>query len=841
MAKVGGAYPHLLGGVSLKYDVYRDITNHVSQDNLLVDPVRGLVRRHGTIRKATCELAALGTTSDTDDLSTWRSIDFRQDGKDYVLTYRRTAKVAGATFSGYGLLCYNKTDDLWLPVVLANPSRASELVDVAFGLAGYACAVAAGKLLVLPVADSTPAYTTVAKWDETNANGNGILWCRAGNYSRTYTVKATFSKFSDPQDTVQLTVSHTTPASTYGGVLDTSSIAATDPAYTKKVTDLTTAYNNAVAAWAISAAEDIRPGTIVGALNTALAAACVTAGMPDAYVAFIDGGCLVLSKGTNTTWKLKALYCTDGGDNSTLTATDMEVPSADGLPPVAPDGMVVRVAPSASSYYYLEVTRQIDDSGELSTTWRECAGNVVTPTRLGVFGEIHDGELRISTHPEDLPAAFPAVASSVSGDSYVPSCFSAPITCAFVFQNRLALGANGVLNFSRVGDYTNFFPESSLAEVATDPIEMQAIGRTSDSLLHAVPFERNVLVFGREATYVLNGETVLTPSSDSLSVQARYEDLANCTPVQTAGSLYFAQAKYGSTSVKQMLPGNYAQSLATFPTSDLVDGYLEGEAIQFCGSSYHGVLALRTAGLTHGVYVYRFLESRNGQVLGAWSRFTWNTGVGRLMSVTSTAEGFLLLFGVIEDGVLYASAELLSLSPLTSELPLLDSLRSSSAGLAADARVSIAPGSPYALHSADAADAVSFLAARPSAIPSAVYYGYDYSSCVRLTNPSNRNKDGDVILQGNLTISQIRAVFTDTAEAEVRLGAFGAEPLPMLTVRATRVAGTAPSVVHVGDFSKLIPIGRDRNTYELELASIGIMPMTIAGLEWEGLLFSYRR
>lgn len=836
MAKVGGAYPNLLGGVSEAPAKYRQLSQHAAQDNFISDPVRGLVRRHGSVAKLERKLTSNMFQSTLDDLATWRSFQFRQDGKLYMVAYRTQAKLPGADPIDSGIICYNVTDNLWVPTI--GPAFDP---FISAGLVGYSAGVAAGNLLVFPLADVASDYTSTQEWDETNPRGDGTIWCRAGEYSTTYSLSVEFNQFSNPSSVTRRTVTFTTPASTYSGILDTTTVSASDPEYTKKVTDITSAYTNAVAAWAVSAATTITPGNIVAELIAALTLVAPT----NSFVASFDGGVAVLTKGSSTTWKIKSVSVTDGGGNLGIVATDMVIQSVDSLPPRARAGSVLKVEPSDGKYFYMKCTSTSTDPAQ-SATWAECAGVTIKPTRLALFGELDSGFLRLSFDPSTLPRDYPAVSVSVSGDDYIPACLTNPITCAFMFQNRLVLGAGGTLCFSRTGDYTNFFPESSVAVVASDPVELSALSVTTDKLFHAVAFERNIMIFGREATYILNGQSPLTPTDVNLTVQARYEDLANCQPIQVAGSLYFAASKYGKTTIYQMLPGNYEQALVTYPTTLGLDGYISGDAIQMQGDASPGSLVLRTSNLVSGVYVYRFLEAKQGQVLGAWSRFTWHVEMGVLAGVAMVADGMIGLMARHGPDGTYIVAEAFSLDTGVSPTAYIDSQRqyqaSSILGESTEAKVVITDGT-YKYHGNKWTSRTAFLAARPSVAEdsTSLVTGYLTDAKVELTNPYMRDSEGNTITQGRLTVGVLKVFTEQTGSLTIRMGSFGASPTTVFTKYAQQVGGSIASSVPIADMAISVPIGRDHTEYRVQLVADGWLPLTINGIEWEGQLFSYRR
>lgn len=853
MAKVAGSYPSLVGGVSQLPASRRQMSQMEVQDNLIPDPVRGLVRRPGTEVLADYKLSATKYEATLADRANDRALFFTQDRQQYLLAYRGSPRVAGA--AGAGVVCYNKSANTFLPVVA---QAGDDLVEGG----GYSAAVQAGRLLLLAVRDMVPTYTVTPAYDNSKAEGRAVVWCRAGNYSRQYSVTVGCYRVDDPSIKFSTTVTYTTPSATYGGLLDTTAILATDPGYTKKVNDLTHAHNQAVAQWVISAATAIQPKVIIQELVTALNLTNRVAAQALDSTLHIGG--TVVDAGF--TWRLESLSVADDGDGTTLVATSSVVTGVELLPPFATAGHIVKVVPGDGlAHWYMKA--EASDESYVSTVtsgakpvlrvrWVEAAGEVVTAQRVMNFACVEAGTLYIASSPAILTTisgvAFPDIAASVCSDTSVlsvPEMFNNPITCMFMLQDRLFIGAGGALTGSRTGDYLNFFPESLLNTVDTDPVSLSARSSSTDTLYHAVPFERSMLIFGAEATYVIPGNTPITPTSLSLLIQSRYEDLAPCAPAAIGNSLYFGQTKYGKSTIQQMVTGNYEQALQAYPITPELPSYFAGEVSQLVGYASPGTLLVRTTGLSNGLYMYRFLDSRDGRAQSAWSRLLWDEAMGTLMAVTTVAEGLLLLFcrhGV--DGT-YVVAELLPLDSQQDTLLYMDSQRAYGTGvdaLAASPTLAVAvraTAPKYQRHSAVYTAAAAFLAARSELVPATdCVVGYPHTSEVVLTNPQVRDGNDLTIQQGELVVTTMHLTCPSTGGVLYSAQWLpGAAYVPQETFRAERVGSGAPGVIAVGDIFPVLHVAAEASDFRVKLSSIGILPMQISQIEWEGQLFSYRR
>jgi hypothetical protein len=220
--KVDGSLASLVQGVSQQPPNQRRPGQHAGQVNMMSDPVRGLSRRHGTIWQAEQQLAvsaANAAANDTDSAS-YRSFDYTTGGRDLTILYRSAARAAGADLPP--VLVYDKTNSQWLTV---NRNVTDTLLD-ALTTGGVSALCAVGQYVFMAGNTITPAGSSTNVWADATNQGQTVLWVRGGAYSRTY--KATVTK----TDNSQVSFSYTTPAASYGGTLDTSTVPvfAADPA-----------------------------------------------------------------------------------------------------------------------------------------------------------------------------------------------------------------------------------------------------------------------------------------------------------------------------------------------------------------------------------------------------------------------------------------------------------------------------------------------------------------------------------------------------------------------------------------------------------------------------------
>ena len=115
--KLSGSYASIARGVSQQASSQRLDGQHAEQNNLVSDPVIGLVRRRGSDYQAHTAVPFGAYLNTGDYLKSFRNFDFRKTGVQYTLMYP-TIKATAAHY----MLCYNKDSKQFLPVVPTSPA-----------------------------------------------------------------------------------------------------------------------------------------------------------------------------------------------------------------------------------------------------------------------------------------------------------------------------------------------------------------------------------------------------------------------------------------------------------------------------------------------------------------------------------------------------------------------------------------------------------------------------------------------------------------------------------------------------------------------------------------------
>jgi hypothetical protein len=833
--KVANSYASLLRGVSQQVPQDRTDGQHTEQVNLLSDPVDGLTRRHGSIWQAERLLPDMTGAQlyfALSDFGNYVTIPFDSGGKAYVILYRKAAPVV-PEINLPPFFVYNKTDKVFLPTV--RPSVDSVLDAIG----GVAAATQVGKYLFFAGRDTAVAGSSTDLWGSSPNNGRTVIWVRGGAFSRTFsvTVRTTGG--------VEYTFSHTTPPSSYQGVLDTSDIASSDPDYTKKVNDRVNAYNAAVTAWIGTSTEAVQPKSITNGLWLA----AIAAGVPG-LIGVVKDTTIVIQG-------IAAVTVTDGGDNSLIRGVANEVDSASAVSPIHYVGKVVKVRGqgSAEAYYLKAVAK---DAGAIAGTladvvWVEGAGIQHSITSGILYGTIVGGTFYYASSATLLATLtsgpHPEVLSSTTGDhdtSPMPFFVGQKVTYMGTFQSRLLIGAGGVLALSRTEDYLNFFRSTVLTLPADDPFEMLPQGSADDELRYGVLYDRDLVIFGKKRQYVVSGSQALTPTGASMPVLASYEDSADASPVAAGGFIFYTKRGDNTTGVFQIQPGQTENSPESFPASSQIATYINGGATELAistGSPSH--LLIRTTAAPHSLYVFTYLDKQDGRKMDAWSRWDFSPELGSIVGVSNTDKGPLTFSLRVRPGshIAYIVADLCPLKTGVSDLPYLDSNRpalpyvgSLNAPVAGPWAAAFSSASARRFTGApleDIGELTSTYPLEPGLTVGALQEAYFVP-----TNPYMRDGKDKAILSGRLTVTRMTVAYKDTGGIKWAVTSNGTTNEVEFS---GRILGSPSNLIGIEPISTgqhNLPIGRETRQFSLRIAARDWHPFTVTAMEYTGQFFN---
>lgn len=824
MTRVSDNYQSVIRGVSEQVSHDRIPGQHWAQDNMISDPVRGLSRRHGSVRKDSMALANPITERELEDAAARQEQTVFVNGQEYSVLYPEKHWPDSTLPT---LIVFNKETDKFVPVEYVD-AEVEPIIK-----AGLNSIATAGQYVLMASATRPASHHTV---DNLAPSAHQhVVWVRGGANSRTFRVTVTIGG-------VDKVYEYTTLPPYYEGALDTSDISIGEN-YAKLVNDRVNAYNTAVNRHISAVAKDIAPENIATKLAEKIAvdhpAPAVRAQGP--YIIFDLPGAVITAD--------------DSGNGELMRAVSTEVTAAEQVSPQHFPGKVIKVVPkdAGSLPFYLKANSVSGSTAFGEVVWRETAGQGVVVDWAFCVGVFQDGTFKVAKDPASLKTAtgldVPQWEEASSGDSEsnpIPEFLSKVITHMRMFQDRLMIICASTVFLSKSGDYFNFFRKSVLTVQDDDPIEVFAQGTEDDVITTGVQQDRNVVLCGVRYQYIVPGRENMTPRNPYVGVQSSYEG-ANIAPHASAGSLlFFCQRREKRLTLQRMQPGIIADRLDASDVSSQLDGYLTGTPKQIVAMTAPGAVFIRTAEQRHGFYAYSWLDGESGgtveRLFDSWSLWSFDPALGTLAGISADDSGILAV--TVRTT---ANGDRLVLDRFTretapSDLPYLDSMM------------------PYVGHDhrtgagAFNAESDKFLLGQPlerldtlvNQFPDdlgQLLVGTIYPSSVTLTSPYVRDYQDKVILDARLTVTKLAVSLSNSAAMLADVSTDRGVTWKPSKSWVYRPAGNwvlnTQGIAETATIS--VPIMKENSAYRCRISSRSWLPLTLSSIEWSGQIFTSRR
>ena len=208
-----------------------------------------------------------------------------------------------------------------------------------------------------------------------------------------------------------------------------------------------------------------------------------------------------------------------------------------------------------------------------------------------------------------------------------PSFVGNKINNVFFFRNRLGFLSDDNVVLSRVSEFFNFFPETVLSVIDSDPIDVAASHTKVSILKHAKTMGQELILFSDQTQFVLSASSdALTPKTANVNVATEFENDTNSIPVSSGRSIYFLIKKGLFAGVREYVT---MEDLTIKEAADItihVPKYIPANIFKMAVSTNEDVLVLIGTDNPNKLYINRWLYGEKGQkILNAWSTFILNS------------------------------------------------------------------------------------------------------------------------------------------------------------------------------------------------------------------------
>jgi len=342
-------------------------------------------------------------------------------------------------------------------------------------------------------------------------------------------------------------------------------------------------------------------------------------------------------------------FSIDGNDtqgNSELVIVKDSIQRFSDLPTVSPHGYVVEIkgddTTDFDNYYVKFVANNSTVDGTLEEgQWEECAKPGITfkfdySTLPHVLLRQSDGNFRFARADGEIYSSsgsqfnLPKWGERTVGDldsAPNPSFIGNKINNIFFYRNRLGLLADDNVILSRVSEFFEFFRETVLTVVDSDPIDIAASHTKISILKSAIPMGEQLILFSDRTQFVLTSSSVLTltPKTATVVVATEFESSDSVEPVASGNSIYYLTQKGSFAGVREYVTQEDVAIKSAANITVHIPRLIPSNIFKFAVSTSEDILVLLGTDNPNKLYINRWLFGSNSQkVLNSWSTYTLN-------------------------------------------------------------------------------------------------------------------------------------------------------------------------------------------------------------------------
>ena len=378
-------------------------------------------------------------------------------------------------------------------------------------------------------------------------------------------------------------------------------------------------------------------------LSTTTVATDLTAGLNSGLTGFTiarNGPVIHIKKNDGSNFSIDG---SDSQGNTKMTVIKNTVQQFTDLPNVSPNGYVVEIVGDEGTdfdNYYVKFTTNNGNAFE-EGQWSETVEAGIPfkfnyDTMPHVLIRQADGNFRFARVDGDTYTisgtdfTLPKWGERVVGDlvsSPNPSFIGQKINNVFFFRNRLGFLAADNVILSTVSEFFNFFPETVISVLDTEPIDVAASHTKVAILKHAVTMGEKLILFSEQTQFVLSSSADnLTPSTANVLVQTEFESNAAAQPVGSGSSIYFLTKKGSFAGIREYIIAGNQQIQDAANTTIHVPRLIPSGIFKMAVSNNQDILVLLGTENPNKLYVNRWLYGEGfSKALNAWFTYTINS------------------------------------------------------------------------------------------------------------------------------------------------------------------------------------------------------------------------
>lgn len=205
-----------------------------------------------------------------------------------------------------------------------------------------------------------------------------------------------------------------------------------------------------------------------------------------------------------------------------------------------------------------------------------------------------------------------------------PSFIGRKLIDIFFFKNRLGFSSGDNIVLSRLGNYYNFYVQTALEVLDTDPIDITIATSKASKIYDVTPFQSQLYILTRDEQFTIQQDGAFSPTGISVVPVSSYSVDTSIEAMPMGDSLFFLSVNSEANRLvrEYKVDRNTLTNIGNNVT--LTVPRLIGEVDQAVVSTGNNMLFMKDKTNPRLVYVYKLTKNGDEVIQSAWSK--WEFG-----------------------------------------------------------------------------------------------------------------------------------------------------------------------------------------------------------------------
>ena len=208
-----------------------------------------------------------------------------------------------------------------------------------------------------------------------------------------------------------------------------------------------------------------------------------------------------------------------------------------------------------------------------------------------------------------------------------PSFVGRKITDIFFYRNRLGFLADESVIFSEASEFFNFYRTTVTELIDSDPIDVTVSHTKVATLQHAIPYNRQLLLFSAQSQFVVEAADLLTPKTIAIKQATEFESDPAVKPAGIGKNVYFVVPKGEYTGVREYFPVDEVSGINdSVEITGHVPQYIPKDAFKIAPCLTQDMMVILSKEDRTSLWVYNFYFNSNEKLQSSWSKWKMDAG-----------------------------------------------------------------------------------------------------------------------------------------------------------------------------------------------------------------------